>query len=329
MNSRIKTTAVVLLTYAVCTTLTGATPVTLLASEDTYITENAGYGGVTSTHGDGAHVIVVRGQEGLNRTFPIVKFDLTSFSGMTITSPTVDFVLNSKGGYHDTQSISIRESLVNWDEATASWATFGGSGFDESTQTGVNLTTRNVTFTGVSEPVLFSIPTSVVQNWIDVPLSNNGLFLISNTAQTSTDQSFWSKEGGNGPSLSFEAIPEPGTMSLMGLSSMGILFVRKLRRRKSTGCSCFPIRVKCEDHPFEKETTPIPVARHIPRLKVEKSVASGISSIWGSVSNWKKQCSNRFIDRLIVMDGSVSSVKKTLKKKALNGFDAFLAAIMK
>ena len=169
--------------------------------------------------------------EGANRTFPIVKFDLASFSGMTITSPTVDFVLNSKGGDHDTQSISIRESLVSWDEATASWVNFGGSGFNEATQTGINLTTRNVTFTGASEAVLFTIPASVVQNWIDIPVSNNGLFLISNTTQTLTDQSFWSKEGGDGPSLTFEAIPEPGTLGLGVLSSIAALFVRKLRRR--------------------------------------------------------------------------------------------------
>ncbi len=308
--------------------LAGATPITIFATEDTYITENDGYGGVTSTHGDGAHVIVVRGKEGVNRTFPVIKFDLTSFAGKTITGSTADFVLNSKGGYHNTQSISIRESLVGWDEASASWANFGGSGFNEASQTGVNLITRNVTFTGVSEAILFTLPASVVQNWIDTPSSNNGLFLISNTIQTSTDQSFWSKEGGGGPSLAFDAIPEPGTMSLMGISSMGIFFVRKLRRRKKTGLSCLPIRIKYEDCPFKKDSEAPPLAS-TPHQPATNAVASRVSEGMYSFSVWKKQCSDQFIDRLFAFDRVRNSAKKTLRKKSISCFDAFLALIMK
>jgi hypothetical protein len=59
--------------------------------------------------------------------------------------------------------------------------------------------------------VVFILPTSIVQRWIDDPSSNKGLVLISNSAQMNLDMSFESKETGNAPTLSFELIGEPST----------------------------------------------------------------------------------------------------------------------
>lgn len=218
-----------ILTYLLQLNLSLAEPITVLASQDTFITEHDGYGGSASAHGDQS-LRLVGGWTGLHRTYPVVEFDLTSYAGRTIIGPTVDFTIDIKtgwGGNHVTQSVSIRESLAGWSESTASWANFGGTGFNASIHTGPNLATGDVTYHGITEPVTFSIPSATVQGWIDSSASNNGLFLISNTTATSRDMSFWSKETGTAPRLSFEvdAIPEPSSTVLIGFASSMAIFI--------------------------------------------------------------------------------------------------------
>jgi len=209
------------------------TTVTVSASADTFLSEHAAFGGPTGVNGFYDQLWLVRAIDGLHRSFPLVQFDLTSYAGQTISGPTAELVLYIRSGYAGlsvSQSVSVRESLVGWDEATASWANFGGTGFNEATQTGANLVTQTVTYNGVTEPVSFEIPSSVVQDWIDDPSSNHGLFLISNTPQMETDLAFWSNEGGAGPELSFTLVPEPTTFALLGLGSLALV----MRRRRHT-----------------------------------------------------------------------------------------------
>lgn len=214
---KIKIQVLACITGLLSMSLSHATPFNVSASQDTYITEHDGYGGPNTPQGAN-NLVLVRAIPGLHRTYPIIAFDVTSAAGQTIVGPTVDFTLDVRSAWgmrRVTQSISIRESLVGWDEATATYANFGGVGFSEQAHTGANLTTKSVTFNGVTEPVTFSIDSSIVQRWIDNPALNNGLFLVSNTSATLTDMSFWSKEQGNAPQLSFEAIPEPLTAAMI------------------------------------------------------------------------------------------------------------------
>ncbi len=193
----------------------GVTPVTLNASADTFISEHAAFGGPTGVNGLDNKLWLLRGISGLHRCFPLVQFDLTPYAGRTVSGPTAELVLYFRGGYaglHVSQSVSVRESLVGWDETTASFENFGGTGFNEATQTGVALVTKTVTYPGGLAPVAFEIPSSVVQRWIDDPSSNHGLFLISNTSQMLTDLTFWSKDAVGelepGPELSFAFVSE-------------------------------------------------------------------------------------------------------------------------
>lgn len=176
------------------------------AAKDTFITEHDGYGGETSTHGTNT-LRLVHAIAGLHRTHPVVSFDLTPYAGKTVKGATVDFLIYIRSGWgenHVSQSVSVRESLADWDEMSASYANFGGVGFNAAIHTGPNLTTQTVIYNGETEPITFKIPSSVVQRWIDDPSSNKGLFLISNTTATCRDMSFWSRETGPAPQLSFE-----------------------------------------------------------------------------------------------------------------------------
>jgi len=230
-NNKISALAIICCICLFQVGLVCASPITVSASADTFITEHLGYGGPASTH-ETNNLVLVRGITGLHRTYPIIGFDLTSLEGRTVTGPTVDLVLDIRVGWSGnkvTQSVSVRESLTGWDEASASYANFGGVGFNEATHTGANLTTRNVTYNGVIEPITFSISSAVVQNWIDNPTSNNGLFLVSNTSALSRDIYFSSREYGTAPQLSFDLapIPEPGVISLMAIFCGGVVFVRR------------------------------------------------------------------------------------------------------
>ena len=152
-------------------------------------------------------MVLVRGISGLHRSYPIVQFDLTPYAGKKVEGPVVDFDIYIRNGWNlerVTQSVSVRESLTDWSENSVTYANFGGVGFSESLHTGTNLTTKNVTYNGITEPITFKIPALIVQRWIDDPSSNRGLFLVSNTDALRKDMSFWSKETGSSPKLSLK-----------------------------------------------------------------------------------------------------------------------------
>jgi hypothetical protein len=204
--------------------------ITISASSDTYVTEHAGLGGSSSVHGTDNILYEARG-EGVFRAFPLVKFDLSYLSGSNVSGSTAELKLELIDGWNGnfvTQSISVRSVLTSWDESTANWANFGGTGFDENTHTGSNLVTQDVSYDGQSKSVSFIIPSTVVQGWLDDPASNNGVILISNTTINQTDLVFSSREGDVVPTLSFNLspvnqVPEPttilGSLVALGLGS--------------------------------------------------------------------------------------------------------------
>ncbi len=113
-------------------------------------------------------------------------------------------------------------------------------------------------------------------------------------------------------------IPEPGTISFMGLSSGILLFTRKLRRRKKAGMSLMPIRRKYDDDiSFKSSSTEMPkIECTPPRHMFKKVISEKISEYRRHVANWKKSFSNKFWDQLISLDGVMDS----FKKKALGYF---------
>jgi len=214
-----------------------ATAATVTATMDTFITEHTGFGGTTSTHSSLDLLYLVRGTGGY-RTFPMVQFDLSSFAGETVAGGTVGLELQlvkSYFGLAGVQSVSVREVLVAWDGST-SWANFGGIGFDETigVHTGANLETMTVAWTGAESSVIFTLPASVVTNWIADPSSNHGLILISNTATDQTDLGFAAIENPDyeAARLHFTVVPLPAALPLLGSALIAFLGTAGRRRRR-------------------------------------------------------------------------------------------------
>lgn len=195
-----------------------AAPNTITTIADTYITEHRGLGGANSNHGAETFLWEVQGGVGDGfRTYPLVRFDLSSFAGNVVNGSAVVRLELINANRIPTQTVSVRTSLVDWTESTATFANFGGSGFNQNAQTGPNLSTRTVTFNGVPESIVFTIPSTTVQNWIDNPAGNFGLIWVSPPTFGADDLVFSSREGTVPPSLTFSAspIPEPATLNLL------------------------------------------------------------------------------------------------------------------
>ncbi|MCF7817116.1 MAG: hypothetical protein K9M54_04475 [Kiritimatiellales bacterium] len=90
-------------------------------------------------------------------------------------------------------------------------------------------------------------------------------------------------------------IPEPGTMSMMGLSSGILLFTRNLRCCKKAGLSLMPIRGKYDDGlTFDH---PVPEATDVAcwtTIDLAGLNAPRISALTQHIGSWKKSSSNRF-----------------------------------
>lgn len=127
------------------------------------------------------------------------------------------------------------------------------------------------------------------------------------------------------------AIPEPGTMGLMGASAIGLFFARKLRRRRLFGESVVPVRRKCRidffglsvdsDAPEPAAPHTVPVVRQL-LLKAGRSVSARVEDV--NISFW-----NYMVARHERKTASRTAMKKAFREKLRNAFDAFLAAIMK
>ena len=212
-----------------------AIPISVSATSDTFITKHSGLGGSSSTHGSATDMWLIGIED--YRSFPLIRFDLTPFVGSVVNGSTATLQLDLIGSWgHNTgitQSVSVRQVLTDWTEGSSSFANFGGTGFNEASHTGADLITKYVTFNGHTESILFTIPSSVVQGWIDNAGTNYGLIMISNTNAYRKDLVFASREGAASPSLSFDAtpVPVPATMLLFG-SGLVCLVGTRLRRKK-------------------------------------------------------------------------------------------------
>ncbi|VGO19693.1 PEP-CTERM sorting domain-containing protein [Pontiella sulfatireligans] len=130
-------------------------------------------------------------------------------------------------------------------------------------------------------------------------------------------------------------IPEPATLSLMGLASSGMYCFRRMRRRKLAGQSLLPVRQFSMDLFFEEQAyvAEASLGKRAWLFAVERSVVFTNRFFY-----WKKQQSIRFFDALIAWDEWVDlsgrkvawkAKKRTCKAKVLNHLDALLDRIMK
>lgn len=142
----------------------------------------------------------------------------------------------------------------------------------------------------------------------------------------------------NNIGLRVVAIPEPGTISLMSLSTIGLFITRRIRRRKLFGGTLMPVRREnlCDTYCTLEEL----VARR-ECVEVEETYLDRVLQVakTGVVNGWVSLCRNLKKADLMVVDKMALShergvarrktFRQKLRKKALDGFDAFLALIMK
>jgi len=207
----------------------------VVATADTYLTTNGGLGGWTSVHGSDTTLGVIGAL--CAQATPLLQFDLSSFARREVIGDAT-LTLHLMSSWNNatcTQTVNVYQEFSNWAEASTTWANLPGPGWwDEPPATyGVMGTTaldsKMITcVNGQAMDVSWIIPNSVVQSWIDAPASNHGLVLISLTTPAFQDLWFSSREGGNGPSLTFMSVPEPSTL-LSSLFTIFCLFVYACR----------------------------------------------------------------------------------------------------
>lgn len=214
-----------------------AAPITLTPSSDTYITEHAGLGGPASTHANDPTLYSIRGT-GTFLTFPLIKFDLTPYAGMTVVGPvTLQLFTSTVFPQTSPRVESVHAVLIGWNASTMTYNNFSplGPGVHGGSDVGAALDTRSFVLDGSnpSRYLTWTIPASLVQQWINTPSSNNG-FLLNNQITTNTfDVQFNSSQGMNPPRLTFQVVvPEPSRWLLFG-GFAASLFAYGWRRRVS------------------------------------------------------------------------------------------------
>lgn len=212
-----------------------ANAIVVNACDDTYLSYHYALD-ATAPHGAESTVFAIGRGPGAD-AFPLVKFDLRAYAGESVigSSATVElYVVDAYPYQNPTQSIEVHQSRVAWDEATVTIDNYGGSFWIDSNKIGPVMSTSVVSWNATSRYVSWSIPSSLVQTWIDDPSSNNGLFFLSTTTSLWQDLQFASRENPLGlpPRLQFNLVPEPSSSLLLGtavLALVGFYWQRRMR----------------------------------------------------------------------------------------------------
>jgi len=215
--------------------------VTLSASEDSMLAthSNLGSGSVpqgSKTTFNAISIYSMLPSPG-NYTLPVLKWDMSSYAGKTVVSGNayVSMRINTnwyydRNGKYGTgipyMDLSVHKILVPWTESSVTYNNFGGDTGLQSDEYGASIcSVRLYDLQKWGEWITWTIPGSMVQQWIDDPTNNYGLLFKPN-GYNRPEFNFFSSESSTPPALSFEIVPEPATLSLLSIG--GIL----LRRRK-------------------------------------------------------------------------------------------------
>ncbi len=133
-------------------------------------------------------------------------------------------------------------------------------------------------------------------------------------------------------------IPEPGTISLMSLSTISLFFTRTLRRRKKAGITLAPIRREsfadafCSEEEWLRQqayTEDVDDALTSLVLAVKAECATLWTGFSKQYKSFDKVFWNWMVKRYERKKVRQLARRKALKKKIVDSFDAFLALIMK
>lgn len=161
---------------------------------------------------------------------------------------------------------------------------------------------------------------------------NGGDWFLGETFIKSDFDASDSKGGAYNIGLRVAAIPEPGTISLMGLSTISLFMTRTVRRRKTLGKSLVPVRrvrtcdifdERAEDADMMEEEG-LDLAEFFKTCFVEVKTSFQQSHESVSVRFW-----NHMVARHERRVARRVAFRESFKKKAIGTLDAILAVIMK
>jgi len=203
--------------------------IALNPSVDAYITEHASLGGPDSNHAGDALLYSIRGT-GSFMSFPLIRFDLTSFAGMTVTGPATLQLFTDTGFPQDSPRLeSVHQVLINYNASTVTFNNFSplGPGVHFGSDVGASLDTQSFILNSANpaRDITWIIPSAMLQQWIDDPASNNGVLINNQITTNAFDVTFNSVENSNPPILSFQtqAVPEPSTLATLAVGAVGLL----------------------------------------------------------------------------------------------------------
>jgi hypothetical protein len=165
-------------------------------------------------------------------TESFVQFDLSSvpYTAGQVTSATLHlYVVDTAAAGFGTSPTVASPVLVDLFGVTGSWTE---AGLTWGTKPAVSATTTDaVSISAINQWITFDV-TSLVVDWLDGSLTNNGLSLVANAIApvASTAAVFDSSAGANMPYLT--VVPEPSTalLALLAVPALGWLSVRGRRR---------------------------------------------------------------------------------------------------
>ena len=175
------------LSFGCFSTIASAVPVTLTPNADTFITIHPVLGGGTRNHGPDAALFVIGAVGPTNPVYTatLVRFDLGAYAGQTVQGPAT-FSMHVQGtDFNDPsvldRTIRVRDIAGTWNEntVTANNATLVPGGV---------IASRSIHYlTSVDDQyVTWTLPAAYVQNWIDTPASNGGLYIEMRLVQRRT-----------------------------------------------------------------------------------------------------------------------------------------------
>lgn len=166
-----------------------------------------------------------------------IKFDLSGLglTGSQVASATLDLwvVDTANTGFGASPSagspvlVDLHALTGPWDPTTLTWSNFPAAGAQYS----------SLSINGINQLVSFDV-TSLVQDWLDGALANNGLVLSGNAPVGSSPNwvipVFGAGPAVPGPVLTITAVPEPSTV-ILALCSLPLIGwqCRRLARRKA------------------------------------------------------------------------------------------------